>query len=400
MKKIIVVIILALIFAIVMVGDAGTDNAKGVTSENTKNLILGFSDKIPSDIHKKVKAHGASVVSKNDELNFVVVDPKGMNKAELMAEMSGFPNISYVEEDYIATAFLDPNDPGYLSQWGPKDIFAPLAWDITLGSPNVIVAIVDTGVDYKHPDISGNYYVGGYDFINNDADPMDDNGHGTHMAGIVAAVTNNGIGVAGISQSKIMAEKVLNANGNGLYSAVAMGITHAANNGAKVISMSLGGNSSSKTLEKAVNYAWKKGVLIVAAAGNDYGGTITYPAAYSKVIAVSALNPDDSFAVYSNHGKKIELSAPGTSVYSTYLGGGYIYLSGTSVATPFVSGSAALVLSKNSRLTNKKVRDILDNSAVDLGERGRDVYFGYGKVNPYGALQQTKLPKEEGKIKQ
>ena len=388
MKKIMVVFILILIFALAVVGEANNSN-NGASSENAKNLIVGFSDKIPNDVNEKVKAHGASVVSKNDELNFVVVDPKGRNKAELMAEMRGLPKTAYVEEDYIATAFLDPNDPGYPSQWGPKDINAPLAWNITLGSSGVIVAIVDTGVDYNHPDLASNYYPGGYDFINNDANPIDDNGHGTHVAGIAAAVTNNGIGVAGISQSRIMAEKVLSSSGSGSYSAVASGITHATNNGAKIISMSLGGSSSSITLQNAVNYAWNKGVLIVAAAGNDGSGRISYPAAYSNVIAVSALNQGDSFAVYSNHGKKIELSAPGTNVYSTYLGGGYTSLSGTSMATPFVSGSAALVLSKNGGLTNQQVRNILDNSAVDLGARGRDAYFGYGKVNPYGALLKT-----------
>ncbi len=393
MKTIVIVSILAVIFAIALAGEANAINTKenspGVQPENAKNLIVGFSDKIPNDINEKVKAHGAAVVSKNDDINFVVVDPKGRNKAELMSELGRLPKAAYVEEDYIATAFLDPNDTGYPNQWGPGDIFAPFAWNITLGSPGVIVAIVDTGVDYNHPDIAANYYIGGYDFINNDADPVDDNGHGTHVAGIAAAVTNNGVGVAGISQSKIMAEKVLSASGSGSYSAVASGITHAANNGAKVISMSLGGGFKSNTLQNAVNYAWNKGALIVAAAGNDNSGKISYPAAYPNVIAVSALNPDDSFAYYSNHGKKIELAAPGTGVYSTYPGGGYATMSGTSMATPFVSGSAALVLSKNGGLTNQQVRNILDNSAVDLGASGKDVYFGYGKVNPYGALLNT-----------
>ncbi len=282
-----------------------------------------------------------------------------------------------------------PNDTYYNSnQWGPQDIFAPQAWNITTGSPNVIVAIVDTGVNYSHPDIMANYDPRGYDHINNDPDPMDDNGHGTHVAGIAAGVTNNGVGIAGISQSKIMAEKVLDSAGSGSYSAVANGIIHAADNDAKVISMSLGGPFSSYTLQNAVNYAWKKGVLIVAAAGNDNSGKISYPAAYSNVIAVSAIDPGDNFAYYSNHGKKIELAAPGTNIFSTYQGG-YASLSGTSMATPFVSGSAALVLSKNGGLTNSQVRNILDNSAVDLGARGRDAYFGYGKVNPYGALLQT-----------
>jgi len=391
MRNKIIASILALAFVIAFVGEINTANAKANTAGvpgGQPNIIVGFSSGIPSDITEKVKAHGADVISKNTDINFVVVNPKGRDKAQLMAEMRGLRHVAYVEEDYVATAFLEPNDPYYSSQWGPADILAPKAWDITLGSPNVIIAVVDTGVDYNHPDLAANY-AGGYDFINNDNNPMDDNGHGTHVAGIAAAVTNNGEGVVGISQSKIMAEKVLGKDGSGSYSAVANGITHAANNGAKVISISLGGRFSSTTLQNAVNYAWNKGVLLVAAAGNEQSGKINYPAAYTNVIAVSALNPGDGFAYYSNHGKKVELSAPGTGIYSTYMGGGYKSLSGTSMATPFVSGSAALVLSKNDRLSNRQVRDILDKTAIDLGTAGRDNYFGYGKVNPYGALLNT-----------
>lgn len=390
MKTIVIVSILAAIFAVALVANADTA-AKENTAPQGKpmNLIIGFRDGIPQDIDDSVKSHGAAVVSKNKDINFVVVNPKDRNPDDLMGEMQKHPKAEYVEYDYTATASLDPNDAYYISnQWGPQDIFAPLAWNITTGSQNVIVAIVDTGVDYTHPDIMANYYPGGYDYINNDADPKDDNGHGTHVAGIAAAVTNNGVGIAGISQSKIMAEKVLNNVGSGSYSAVANGIIHATNKGAKVISLSLGGSFSSSTLQNAVNYAWKNGALIVAAAGNDNSGRISYPAAYSNVIAVSALDPGDNFAYYSNHGKKIELAAPGTNIYSTYPGG-YAYMSGTSMATPFISGSAALVLSKNGGLTNSQVRNILDTTAVDLGARGRDAYFGYGKVNVYGALLQT-----------
>lgn len=380
--------ILAAIFAVALVANAGIVNENDAPHGKPMNLIVGFRDGIPQDIDENVKAHGAAVVSRNKAINFVVVDPKGRNPDDLMGEMKKHPKAEYVEYDYIATAFLNPNDTYYNSnQWGPQDIFAPLAWDITTGSHDMIIAIVDTGVDYTHPDIAPNYCEGGYDFINGDNDPKDDNGHGTHVAGIAAGVTNNGI--ACISQSCIMAEKVLDNTGSGSYSAVADGITDAANNGAKVISLSLGGRFSSTTLQNAVNYAWNKGALIVAAAGNDFSGKISYPAAYPNVMAISALDPDDGFAFYSNHGKGIELAASGTNIYSTLMGGGYGYKSGTSMATPFVSGSAALVWSKNIDLDNKQVRYILDSTAIDLGTRGRDSYYGYGKVNANGALLQT-----------
>ncbi len=389
MKTIVIVSILAAIFAIIIVANAGIANENSAMHGKQLNIIVGFRDGIPQDIDDNVKAHGAAVVSKNKDINFMVVDPKSRNADDLIAEMQKHPKVEYVEYDHIATAFFTPNDISYPSQWGPQDIFAPQAWDITNGSHNVIIAIVDSGVDYNHPDIAPNYCVGGYDFINNDADPVDDNGHGTHVAGIAAGVTNNGLGIAGISQSCIMAEKVLGSTGSGSYSAVANGITHAANNGARVISMSLGGRSSSDTLKAAVNYAWNKGVLIVAAAGNDNSGKISYPAAYSNVIAVSALDNGDRFAYYSNHGSKIELAAPGTNIYSTLKDGGYGYMDGTSMATPFVSGTAALVLSKNNSLTNQQVKNILDTTAVDLGRHGKDPYYGYGKVNAYGALLNT-----------
>ncbi len=389
MRNILAVIMIA-ILAIALVAEANADakSSTDMPSDDGLKLIVGFHESIPKDIDEKVKAHGAEVVSKNTDINFVVVDPKGKNRGELMRQLHALPGAAYVENDHIATAFFEPNDPSYPNQWGLPDISAPLAWDVTLGNSSVIVAIVDTGVDYKHLDIAANY-LGGYDWVNKDNDPIDDNGHGTHVAGIAAAVTNNGIGVAGISQSKIMAEKVLGSDGSGSYSAIANGITHAANNGARVISMSLGGSFPSSTLKKAVNYAWTKGALLVAAAGNSGSMTVSYPAAYDKVIAVSALDKGDTLASYSNFGNKIELSAPGSGILSTYPGGGYVYMSGTSMATPFVSGSAALVLSKKITLTNQQVRTILDNTAVDLGTSGKDIFYGYGKVNPYGALLQT-----------
>lgn len=391
MKKIVIVSILAILFTIAVIGEANANSGKenAAQPEKPSNLIVGFRENIPSDVDQKVKTHGAAVLSKNHKIHFVVIDPQGRDQAKLIEELRRLPNVAYVEPDGIVEALFDPNDPYYINnyQWGPQDINAPSAWDTTRGSSGIIIAIVDTGVNYNHPDIAPNYDNRGKNWINPSKSPLDDNGHGTHVAGIAAAVTNNGIGVAGISQSKILAEKVLNRFGSGTYSSVANGITDAADKGADIISMSLGGGDS-YTMEIAVNYAWNNGSLIVAAAGNSNSGTISYPAAYANVTAVSALSQGDSKASYSNYGAKIELAAPGTDILSTYKNG-YAYLSGTSMATPFVSGSAALVLSKNSSLTNQQVRDILDSSADDIGASGRDTYFGYGKVNPYRALQQT-----------
>jgi thermitase len=397
MNNVVIVSALAVILAMVMIGEANIINVKGPAAlpqpENALNLIVGFNAGIPTDISEKVQAHGGKVVSKNMDINFIVVDPKGRDRNELKAHLQKISQVDYVEEDTIVTALFDPNDPGYSNQWGPPGISAPQAWDITMGTQNVIIAIIDTGVDCSHPDIAPNCITGGKDFINNDNNPTDDQGHGTHVAGIAAAVINNGAGVAGMSQSKILAEKVLNSQGSGTSSTVANGIIHAAKKGAKVISMSLGGGPS-LTMQNAVNYAWNRGALLVAAAGNENSTNINYPAGYANVISVSALNSDNTKATYSNYGATIDLAAPGTGIYSTVPTGacalcdpsGYKYLSGTSMATPFVSGSAALVLSQNSALANYKVRAILEGSADDLGTSGKDNIFGNGRVNPYKAL--------------
>lgn len=369
-----------------------------------QEIIIGFKGKIPRSFMSDLALHGASEIRSDPGLAFAVVHAQ--NPESFMAKMKAKPYVAYVEYDWTATTDFTPNDPAYSKQWGLASIFAPSAWDTTQGSKSIVVAVVDTGIDYNHPDLKGNIWRApdgscGYDFVNMDNDPKDDNGHGTHVAGIVAATIQNSIGIAGVSQTALMAVKVLDSTGVGSYSAIASGIKWAADHGARVISMSLGGTYSSSTLSNAVAYAWNKGCLLIASAGNT-GGSVMYPAAYEQVIAVSALARGDYFASYSARGSKIELSAPGSSVYSTmptytvYMNSkygvptSYAYLSGTSMAAPHVSGAAALVWSVSLSLTNQQVRDILDQSAYDLGSAGRDTYFGYGKVNAQLSVSTAK----------
>jgi subtilisin family serine protease len=247
------------------------------------------------------------------------------------------------------------------------------------------VAVVDTGVDYNHEDLYGRV-IKGYDFVNSDSDPMDDQGHGTHCAGIIGATLNNGVGIAGLAQVSIMAVKVLDYQGSGYYSWIANGIKYAVDNGADVISMSLGGPSDSTTMKDACDYAWSKGVLVVAAAGNDYGGPVSYPAKYDSVMAVSAIDSSNLLASYSNVGPEIEVCAPGSSVLSCYPGDQYKSMSGTSMACPHVAGVAGLVFSENQYLSNNDVRNILCDTATDLGSSGFDTSYGYGKVNAQAAV--------------
>ena len=292
---------------------------------------------------------------------------------------------AYIEPDVKVKVQFVPNDPYWNLQWGPQVIEADWAWNTTTGNQTVLVAVVDTGIDYTHSDLS-NYVSLGYDWVNNDTDPMDDYGHGTHCAGIIAATLNNSVGVAGLAQVQIMAEKVLDSWGYGYWDWIANGIIHAADSGADVISMSLGSYSDSELVHEAVRYAYNAGVLIVAAAGNDNVNINAYPATYDEVIAVAATSDGDHKAFFSNWGEWIELSAPGVHIYST-IPGGYKYASGTSMACPHVAGLAALILSQYPNKTRDWLRIWLRYTCNDLGSEGFDVYFGHGRINARNAVE-------------
>jgi thermitase len=312
---------------------------------------------------------------------------------------------SYIEPNMKVQAQFVPNDPYWSKQWGPQKIQADWAWNTTEGSSSVLVAVVDTGIDYNHPDLAANYLPLGYNWVSNNADPLDDFGHGTHCAGIIAAVLNNSIGIAGIAQVHIMAEKVLDSWGYGYWDWVANGIIHAADEGANIISMSLGGYGDSELVHDAVKYAYNAGVLLVAAAGNDATNMKSYPAAYDEVVAVAATDQYDNTAWFSNYGDWIELAAPGVDVYSTmptyYVtlnGWGYSMnydsLSGTSMACPHVAGVAALIWSRYPSKTRDWVRLWLRYTADDLGAPGFDDNYGYGRVNARKAVEQA-LPSHD-----
>jgi len=274
--------------------------------------------------------------------------------------------------------------------WGVSRIGADKVWNSGSGT-GVKIAIIDTGVQKDHPDLVANLSTG-YDFVNNDSDANDDNGHGTHVAGIATATLNQA-GTVGVSNtSKIIPVKVLNAQGYGYLSDVAKGIYYAADNGARVINLSLGAPTDSSLLKDAVNYATKKGVLVVAAAGNDSGAPCSYPASYSNVICVMATDSRNMLASFSNIGG--ELSAPGVYNYSTYLGSTYRYLSGTSMATPHVAGASALLFSICPTCTSSEITQLLESTAIDLGEPGKDILFGYGLIDLTSAVLQLQ-PQEE-----
>lgn len=331
------------------------------------------------------------------------------------------PNFPVAASDLPAAAFLaSPDDPLFSSQWALEEINAPVAWEVT-HTDGVIIAVVDTGVDLQHPDLTGVLWtnpgeipgngvdddangkiddVNGWHFYQDcylwvcdpheDALVDDDNGHGTHVSGLAAAETNNGVGMAGVSWgARVMAVKVLDSSGSGYTSDVAAGIIYAANNGARVINLSLGGSQYSQVMQDAVDYAYGEGALIVAAAGNE-AGPVCYPAANDHVIAVAATGKYGERMSFSNTGPEVDIGAPGDYVLSAWPTGTlYREARGTSMAAPHVSGAAALLWSWRPDWTNDQIASRLQSEADDTNSGtypGKDDYLGWGRLNVGSAL--------------
>ncbi|GIE77648.1 hypothetical protein Aph02nite_35980 [Actinoplanes philippinensis] len=280
------------------------------------------------------------------------------------------------------------SDPSRAQQWDLPKIRTVEAWQKSTGA-GVTVAVIDSGVDSTHPDLAANV-LSGFDATTDREGPTTDrHGHGTHVAGTIAAVTGNAVGVSGFAPNvKILPVKVLGDNGSGNMSDTAQGITWAADHGAQVINMSLGGTQQVEAVSTAIAYARSKGVTVVAAAGNarQQGSPTSYPAADTGVIGVGATDSNDRVGVYSNAGDYVDVSAPGTDILSTSPGGQYKTMSGTSMASPHVAAIAALLKSYRSSLTPDQVETTLERSAVDLGAAGFDNDFGNGRIDALAAL--------------
>lgn len=351
-----------------------------------------------------LRAHGLTAERKLDALGVTLLRVPSGRELAVAARLSRDPAVVYAEPDYELRLLATPNDPYYaLRQWNLRLIGLEDAWDITTGAAEVIVAVLDTGADLTHPELAAKL-VPGYDFAFGDSIPADDHGHGSHVAGIVGAASDNGIGVAGVAWgSRIMPVKVFDESGTGTDSSVAEGICWAADHGARIINISGGTTAASHLVRDAVAYAAGKGCLVIAAAGNGYesGNVPQYPAAFPQVIAVGAVGHLDERARYSNTGAYLELVAPGGNptgpsdpdndhwIYSTfYRGSGMSYAdaAGTSVAAPHVAGLAALLWSANPALSAAEVRCLLARTAVDLGAPGWDEAFGWGRIDAAAAV--------------
>lgn len=350
-------------------------------------VMISFKGKADAEL---VKAHGGNVKYEYSIIPAVAAElpPKAIEA------LSENPNVEIIEQDAQAQV-LEDDIP-----WGVSRINADDTQAAGFNGSGIKVAVIDTGVDYNHPDLAANY-LGGYDFAYNDADPMDDYGHGTHVAGTIAAA-DNGFGVLGIApEAGYYSVKVTDDTGLCYYSDIAAGIEWAVNNGADVISMSIGGSSDSYTLKNAVDSAYASGVVVVAAAGNT-GDSVIYPAGFDSVIAVAATDYYDSRPSWSAYGPEVEFAAPGVGITSTLMGGSYGSKSGTSMATPHISGAVSLLLNTDVSGTSydadndgvwdpAEVRSRLQDTATDIGATGKDNYYGYGLVNALAAVNGFSL---------
>lgn len=385
MKRIISVVTAGVMAALLL--------APATMSANTAEPKNHVADEIIVKFKKGVSQNAINAVHKNEGTEvketsryggYQVVKVKKGSLEKTLEKLNNNAYVEYAEPNYVYHATWTPNDPYSTAsyQWGNHKIQLPQAWDYARGD-NVTIAVIDTGVHANHPDLAGKV-INGYDFVDRDWVSQDGNGHGTHVAGIAAAVTNNGRGIAGAApNAKILAVRVLNNSGSGTLNNIADGIRYAADYGAKVINLSLGGPSGSTTLKQAVDYAWSKGAVVVAAAGNENTSAPSYPAYYSNAIAVAATTSSDTRSSFSNYGSWVDVAAPGSSILSTYPTSSYVYLNGTSMASPYVAGVAALLASQGRN--NVQIRAAIENTADRIS--GTGVYWAHGRVNAYKAVR-------------
>lgn len=353
-------------------------------AEPTQRVLVKFRPLAPKILQEQLHNQlGARLIeSLRAERTFVVRVPAGLEET-IAQKYQRNPLVEFAEPDAVAQAVEVPNDPEFSNQWGQSKIQTPAAWDVTSGNPAVQIAVLDTGITNNHNDLSSQ--VDSWVNFTDTASPYDGNSHGSHVAGIAAAVTNNNLGVAGTGRNtRLYSVKVLNDSGSGYYSWIINGIYWAADNGAEVINMSLGGTSRSSALEQAVNYAWSKGAVLTAAAGNNGSSSRLYPAYYAKNIAVAATDQNDNKASWSNYGSWVDVAAPGVSIVSTVLDNNYAYYSGTSMATPHAAGTAALIFAAFPDYTNQQVRNRLESTADNIA--GTGVYWTYGRINAAAAV--------------
>ncbi|WP_434750689.1 S8 family peptidase [Paenibacillus amylolyticus] len=346
-------------------------------------LLLKFKEgTTPDQMHTLHRKNKCKVAETYEDLGWYRIESrKKMHR--ILKLYKDHALIEHAHPNYLVEASFIPNDPFFPYQYNLTKINAPAAWDINQSTSTIKIAIIDTGVQLNHPELASKL-LPGYDYVDYDNIPEDGNGHGTHVAGIAASITNNGVGIAGTAPlASIVPLRVLDNNGQGTIGNVGNGLVFAANNGVQVINLSLGGPTGDAFLQAAVQYAWDRGAVIIAAAGNDNTSFPIVPASYSNVIAVASTNSSDLKSNFSNYGSWVDMAAPGDTILSTYLGSSYAYLSGTSMAAPQVAGVSALLAAQGK--TNVQIRDALCFASEPIS--GSGIYWTYGRLNAYQSVQ-------------
>jgi thermitase len=372
-------------------------------------IIIGLKD-IGSQSYSKLndalynhRGEIVNTIKNGDHVVALVVRAPVEEVKYLISDATSTGQSAYAEPNAIAQLDSVPNDVNWTLQWGPQKIRADYAWNTTGGNhTSVLVAVIDSGIDYTHPDLAANYAPLGYDFVNDDADPLDDNGHGTHCAGIIAAEVNNSLGIAGLAQVSIMAEKAIASDESAYIDDLANCLYHAVDQGANILSNSWSFTTNYDSIYNAIVNAVNHNVLVFATSGNTGLHQHRYPAGYDEVVCVSASDSSDNIASFSTWGSWVDVAAPGVHILSTMptyhvtmndegYAMDYDYASGTSMACPHAAGVAALIWSQFPDLTADGVRNQLIGTVDDRGAAGFDPYFGNGRINAQKAVEQSPI---------
>ncbi|MBO9129138.1 S8 family peptidase [Bacillus sp. 165] len=361
-------------------------NGKEKSHYYTDKVIVHFKDPLnKQEMAQVIREIDGKLIQSMDST--YVFKSSSKSATEMTEYFKKKDSVEFAEPEFLLMQ-NEVNDELYNKyQWNLPAIETEAGWNITRGAKNVKIAVIDSGVDLNHPDLARRL-TNGYNAISKNNNANDDNGHGSHVAGIIASETNNRTGIAGITwYNPIIPVKVLNSEGVGSAFDIAEGIRWAVDNGANVINLSLGNYQPSAVMEEAINYAFGKDVVIIVAAGNDNSGQPSYPAAYPEVLSVSAVGWDKNRASFSNYGEHIDVAAPGVDIASTYVNGQYASLSGTSMAAPHVTALAGLIRSVNPSLKNTEVMDIITRTTMEAGQPGHDPYYGSGVIDIVKALE-------------
>lgn len=363
-------------------------------SQRQNQIIVKYKDAISMDKVSK-ELSNSKVISKKDKLlnNTEILTIDNKHKSDVIKELRIDKRVEKVEENTVSKVNSIPNDTYFSDQWAIKNTFTQDAWSIIpTFKKQVVVAVIDSGIDTQHDDLKNRTSGDGYDFILDSSDVEDINGHGTGVSGVIAAQANNNIGIAGVcgtNDVKILPLKTVFYNGDCYVSDVIKAVNYAVQKNVDVINLSLGNTSFTEAENEAIQNAINHGIVVVASAGNDGDSSYTYPASYNNVISAGSVNYRNIKSSFSNYNNKVSFVAPGENIVTCYTDNSYTSYSGTSFSAPMISGACAILKGINPSYTSNDIKNILATTSIDLGTLGYDNNYGYGEINLYNAVQRA-----------